>query len=138
MIRKLCGLFQKHWDIVIYLVFGVLTTFVNYAVYFPLYNAVGLSALLSNAVAWFAAVITAFLTNKPFVFKSNDWSFRVVVSELAKFLGSRLASGAAETVILFLTVDVLLIDGNIMKLVTGVLVVIFNYFASKFFVFTKR
>jgi putative flippase GtrA len=138
MVEKIRNLIAKYWDILAYLVFGVLTTVVNYLVYLPLYNWVGLSATVSNAVAWVFAVAFAFLTNKPFVFKSHDWSMKTVMPELTKFLGCRIGSGLMETAIIFLTVDLLRFDGNVMKLFTSVLVVAVNYVGSKLLVFTKK
>ena len=135
--EKLRALIEKHYDILAYLFFGVLTTVVNYIVYLPCYNWLGLSAAVSNVIAWAAAVAFAYLTNKPFVFRSHDWSAKTVVPELAKFVGSRVASGALETAIIFVTVDCLLWNGNVMKLATSVLVVILNYVASKLLVFRK-
>lgn len=135
MLAKLRILVRKHWDILAYLVFGVLTTAVNYVVYLPCYNLLGLSAAVSNAIAWVAAVAFAYLTNKPFVFKSHDWSLGTVIPELTRFLGCRLGSGFAETAILFVTVDLLGWNGNLWKLLTSVLVVILNYAASKLLVF---
>jgi len=137
MIAKIRALIKKHWDIVSYLFFGALTTVVNYVVYLPLYNLLGLSATVSNSIAWVAAVAFAYLTNKPFVFKSYDWSAKTVLPELAKFVGCRVGSGVLETLIILVTVDLLHWDGNIMKLITSVLVVILNYVGSKIFVFRK-
>ena len=138
MIQKIKGLVVRYWDILSYLIFGVLTTVVNYLVYLPVYNILGLSAALSNAIAWVVAVAFAYLTNKPFVFKSHDWSAKTVIPELTKFVSCRVASGAAETLILLVTVDLLHWNGNIWKLITSVLVVALNYFASKFLVFKKK
>ena len=135
MIQKLCSLLEKNRDILTYLFFGVLTTIVNYLIYLPVFNLCGLSAAVSNMIAWVGAVIFAFLTNKPFVFHSSDWSAKTVIPELTKFVSCRLASGAMETGILFLTVDCLHWNGNIWKLVTQVLVVIVNYVGSKLLVF---
>ena len=137
MLKKLKSLIETHNDILTYLVFGVLTTVVNYLVYLPCYNLLQLSASVSNAIAWVAAVAFAYLTNKPFVFKSHDWSAKTVLPELARFLGCRIGSGVAETMILLLTVDILGWDGNIWKLATSVLVVLLNYVGSKLFVFKK-
>lgn len=128
----------KHWDIFSYLIFGVLTTVVNYIVYLPLLNILQLSAALSNVIAWAAAVAFAYVTNKPFVFKSHDWSLRTVIPELSKFVSCRVASGAMETAIIFVAVDMLGWNGNIWKLVTSVLVVILNYVFSKLIVFRKK
>jgi len=137
MIAKFRSLIAKYWDILSYLFFGVLTTVVNYIIYLPLYNGLGMSATVSNAIAWVVAVAFAYLTNKPFVFRSYDWSMKTVVPELTKFVGCRVGSGAAETLILLLTVDILGWNGNIWKLITSVLVVVLNYIGSKLLVFKK-
>ena len=138
MIQKIRALIEKYWDILIYLVFGVLTTVVNYAVYLPVYNFCGISAAVSNMIAWVVAVVFAFLTNKPFVFHSYDWSAKTVVPELIKFVSCRLASGVMETVILFLAVDLMDWNGNIWKLITQILVIIINYVGSKLLVFRNK
>lgn len=137
MLQKIMELIKKYWDILAYLVFGVLTTVVNYLVYLPVYNILGLPASVSNMLAWAVAVAFAYLTNKPFVFKSHDWSMKTVIPELTKFVGCRIASGAMETAILFICVDLLNWNGNVWKLLTSVLVVILNYFGSKLLVFRK-
>lgn len=137
MITQLRRLFKKYESVLSYLFFGVLTTAVNYLVYLPLYNLAGLPAALSNAIAWAAAVAFAFLTNKPLVFKSHDWSAKVVIPELTKFVGCRVVSGLLETGIILLTVDILQWNGNWMKLLTNMLVVILNYVGSKLLVFRK-
>lgn len=138
MFQKAKELVKRYWDIISYLIFGVLTTAVNYIVYLPLYNLVGLSAAVSNAIAWAASVAFAYLTNKPFVFKSHDWSINTVVPELVKFVGCRVGSGLAETLIIFVTVDLFNFNGNIIKLITSFIVVILNYVASKFLVFRQK
>ena len=138
MVETLKKLFAKYYDPIIYLVFGVLTTIVNYLVYLPCYNLLGMSSAVSNVIAWAAAVLFAFLTNKPLVFHSHDWSAEVVLPELAKFIGTRAGSGALETGILFVTVDLLGYNGNILKILLSVLVVILNYIGSKFLVFRKK
>jgi putative flippase GtrA len=136
--KTLKSLFIKYYDIISYLFFGGLTTVVNYLVYLPCYNWLHLSATVSNVIAWAVAVIFAYLTNKPFVFKSYDWSMKTVLPEFGKFLGCRVGSGVMETAIIFLTVDCLQWNGNVMKLIVSVLVIILNYVASKLLVFTKK
>lgn len=136
--KKIRALIEKYWDILVYLVFGVLTTAVDYLVYFPLYNWAGCSATLSNVIAWIVSVLFAYFTNKPFVFKSHDWSLKTVGPEFGKFIGCRFGSGAAASFIIFVTVDILHFNGNIMKLLTSVLVVLLNYVSSKLVVFRKK
>lgn len=135
--RKLHKLLRKYEDVLSYLFFGVLTTLVNYMVYLPCYNRLNLDAALSNVIAWVASVAFAYLTNKPFVFKSHDWSMKTVIPELTKFLGCRVGSGLLETGFIFLTVDLLSWNGNLMKLITSVLVVVLNYLGSKLLVFKE-
>jgi len=137
MIAKIRALIIRYWDILSYLFFGVLTTVVNYVVYLPLYNYFGLSASVSNVAAWVVAVVVAYLTNKPFVFHSHDWSAKTVFPEAFKFVSCRIGSGLTETLLLLLTVDFLGWNGNVWKLITSVLTVVLNYISSKLVVFKK-
>lgn len=138
MFEKCKRLVKAHWDVVTYLIFGVLTTVVNYAVYLPCLNILGLSAAVSNCIAWVVSVAFAFVTNKPFVFCSHDWSMKTVIPEFTKFIATRVSSGVLETLILFVSVDTLGGNGNIWKLVTQVLVIVINYVGSKLLVFRKK
>ena len=138
MMAKIKALMEKYWDILSYLFFGGLTTVVNYIVYLPCYNYLGISAAVSNVIAWAAAVAFAYVTNKPFVFHSHDWSAKTVVPELTKFIGTRLGSGGLETLVLLVFVDMLKGNGNVWKLLTSVLVVALNYIGSKLLVFRKK
>lgn len=135
MWSKVRALLLKHQSVLTYLFFGGLTTVVNCLVYIPCYNLAGLSAAVSNVIAWVVAVAFAYLTNKPFVFKSKDWSPAVVVPELVKFVGCRIGSGLIETAIIFVTVDLCHWNGNVWKLLVSVLVVLLNYVGSKLLVF---
>ena len=136
--KRMLALLKKHEEVVSYLFFGGLTTVVNYLVYLPCYNLLGFSGTVSNVIAWIAAVAFAYLTNKPFVFKSHDWSAKTVLPELTKFVGCRVGSGLLETAIIFVTVDLLGLNGNLIKVATSVLVVVLNYVASKLVVFRKK
>lgn len=136
--KKLVSLLKKYEEVISYLFFGGLTTLVNYIIYLPCYNLLDLSGALSNAIAWVAAVAFAYVTNKPFVFKSHDWSVKTVIPELTKFVSCRVGSGLLETAIIFALVDWLGLNGNVIKLATSVLVVILNYIASKLLVFRKK
>jgi putative flippase GtrA len=131
-------LIVKYWDILSYLFFGGLTTLVNFVIFYPCYNWLHISATLANVIAWVVAVAFAYLTNKPFVFRSYDWSWKTVGPELTKFVGCRIGSGLLETAAIFLTVDCLHWNGNVMKLILAVVVVILNYIGSKLLVFRKK
>ena len=125
--------YAKHREILPYLIFGVLTTLVNWGVFFPLYNFTSLKSYgtLCNAIAWVVAVAFAFLTNKPIVFESHDWSGGVVIPELLKFVGCRIFSFLVESVFIFVSIDILKWNGNLMKILISVIVVLINYIGSK-------
>lgn len=129
---------KKYEKVILYLFFGALTTLVNFAVYFPLYNLLGFSATFSNIIAWSVAVCFAFFTNKPFVFKSYDWSVSVVADEAIKFVGCRIGSGLFETAIVWLFVDIISWNGNLVKIIVSIIVVLLNYVSSKFVVFKRN
>lgn len=134
--KKIAQFVKDHWDVVTYLFFGVLTTIVSYLVYYPCFWLLDI-AWVSEVISWIVSVAFAYLTNKPWVFKSHDWSMKVVAPELTKFVACRLSSLLMSVAILFVFTDLLGFDGNVMKLVTSVLVVIVNYVGSKLLVFKK-
>ncbi len=137
MRSKIEMLLKKYRSQLIYLVFGVLTTVVNYLIYFPCDRLLH-TAWLSNSIAWVFAVLFAYVTNKPFVFESHDWSMKTVAPEFIKFVGTRVASLGVENLILLVTVDLLGWNRIGWKLFASVLVVILNYVGSKLLVFRKE
>lgn len=136
--KKLKELLDKYWDVISYLFFGGLTTAVHYIVYLPCVYLLEMSSALSTAIAWTAAVIFAYVTNKPFVFKSHDWSMKTVLPEFGKFLTSRIGSGILNVLLMGLTVDILGWHELAMMVIVSVLVVIVNYVTSKLLVFRKK
>lgn len=135
--KRLQSLFWKHKAVLTYLFFGVLTSLVDFLVYIPLHKLLDISATLSNTVAWVAAVLFAFFTNKLFVFQSKNWSAKSLFREFWKFVLCRVGTFLLEEVFLFVTADLLSYDGLVMKLLISVAVVVLNYFGSKFFAFKK-
>lgn len=131
MSDRIMQMYQKYKHIIVYLFFGVLTTAVNWCVYFPLHNWLSFSATVANVIAWCVSVVFAFFTNKRFVFHSLQWSPAVVVPELLKFIGCRVGSGLLESAFMFVTVDCMHSDGNVMKVIISVVVVLVNYIGSK-------
>ena len=143
------------YEIVSYLVFGVLTTVVNFVTYMTLgifagenYEAKILFSLgsfdfqlilLMNAVAWLMSVIFAFITNKLFVFESTSWKGSVFIREFISFIGARVLSFLVfEELVFALLVNLLSLNDIVSKLVISVFVVIFNYVASKLVIFRKK
>ena len=136
--NALKALFEKYYDIISYLFFGGLTTAVHYIFYLPCVYLLEMSSALSTAIAWAAAVIFAYVTNKPFVFKSHDWSVKTTLPEFGKFVTSRIGSGILNVLLMGLTVDIFGWHELAMMVVVSIIVVIINYVTSKLLVFTKR
>ncbi len=120
-----------------YIIFGVLTTVVNYVVNYIFYYQVGLSTFTANIIAWVVSVIFAFFVNKMFVFESRSWALKGLFREFYTFIAARLLSLAFEEVFMVVTVDCLHVENWVSKILANVFVVIMNYFASKFIIFRK-
>lgn len=130
-----------------YLFFGVLTTVVNLIV-FKLFKD-RMDVLLANVVAWVAAVIFAFVTNKFFVFESKSWKPNILVKEIVSFSGARLLTLGIEELGLLVMINLLhlekiltipsLLSGEmVIKLIISVIVVVLNYIFSKLIIFKKK
>ena len=150
-----------------YLVFGVLTTVVNLFVFWAENRLVGallkdpaetyetlvlfhLGAFgfkwiyLANAIAWIFAILFAFFTNKLFVFESPSFAANVVWRELGTFVGARIVSFLLFEELVFGLLQALFahmhMSGSVWvaKILVAVLVVVFNYVASKLVIFKKK
>ena len=139
---KVTGIVKRVWkracnrEIVLYLVFGVLTTVISNVV-FNICLRQDFGTVWAHTVSFIAAVAFAYPMNKVFVFGSKEWGTGVVVTEAARFVGARLFSFFFEMGALLLLIDYLRIPGYIAKLVTSVVVVILNYVFSRL-IFRKR
>ena len=148
MSEKLKSLLQKYREQIVYLIFGAGTTIVSYVVFWVFHRLLGDDLVwLSTLISFLAAVAFAYPTNKIFVFQSRSWEPRFLWKELTAFLAARIVSFFIEEVGMILGVQVLHlgaysllgIDGAmICKIALSVIVVIANYFFSKFRVFKKR
>ncbi len=131
---------KSHRELVTYVIFGGLTTVVDWTVRFLLdavFPETALFTFLMGAIAWTAAVLFAFVTNKIFVFESKTKQPLRVLGELGAFAGGRVLSFCVQELLMFLTATVIGWDRSIMIIPVSVLVVIINYFLTKF-VFRKK
>lgn len=137
MISKFKPLFDSYKQIILYLFFGICTTAINTVCYWLLYDVLSLSNITSTVLAWLAAVIFAFITNKRFVFESKRTSTQERINEIVSFFGCRLLTGILDVVIMAVAVDMLRWNGLLWKLISNIIVTIINYIASKFLIFRK-
>ena len=129
---------SKYKHLIMYGVFGVLTTVVNFVAYFLCYNILTLPNVLSTVIAWIMAVAFAFITNKLWVFDSKSFAGKTLAYEIPTFFGARLATGILDVVIMYAAVDVLHWNAAIWKLISNIIVILLNYVASKAVIFKKR
>ena len=122
-------------ETVSYLIFGILTTVVDFLVYALFCKILGVNYLLSNIISWAAAVLFAYVTNKIFVFKSKDRSFKTLLNEISAFISARLFSLVFSLVFIYLCVILLGMNDLVAKIISCVFVVIINYVLSKFVIF---
>lgn len=119
-------------ELVLYVVFGAFTFFVNIAVYFLFENVLGVNYLISNIIAWFFSVLFAYITNRIWVFESKSPD---ILKEMALFFGGRIFSGVVDTALMYLFIDVMMIGDTISKIVVQIIVIVLNYIFSKLIVF---
>lgn len=136
MIEKIKGKLTK--EIIMYLIFGTLTTLLNFLVFQYCSKIINLNVLIANIIAWVAGVIFAFITNKLFVFESKSKESKTIFKELTTFTTSRLLTLGLEEIMIFVFITKMGLNSTIIKLIAQFLVVVFNYMLSKIFVFKKE
>lgn len=133
-------LYQKYREVIMYFIFGVLTTVVSLAIYYGLVYTIidpqnGFLLQVANFVSWFGALIFAYVTNRKFVFQSHETN---KVKEALSFAGARLVTLFMDMAIMFIGVTLLHGNDKIIKLISQVVVIVANYIFSKIFVFRKK
>ncbi len=150
--KKIIELFNKYKELILYVVFGGFTTVVNFIAFWIFGKILGEELyLISNAIAWFVSVVFAYITNKLFVFEAKSFAPKTLLKEISVFFSARVFSFGVEEGGLWFLVDLLKfgdfsftvfgfeISGQLIaKLLLAVIVVLINYFVSKFAVFTKK
>lgn len=121
-------------EVILYIIFGVLTTIINLASFYVMNNIFHWNENLANCIAIILAVLFAYITNKDLVFHSKAENIKERLHEFIKFIAGRAFTMIIEFVgcwLLFQTS----IPEMISKLCVTVLVIILNFFISKFFAF---
>lgn len=127
----------QYKELIVYIFCGLLTTIVNYAIYFACTKVFFIHYLVSNVIAWIISVIFAYLVNKIYVFASLDWSRKKLIKEIWQFMAARIFSGAAETLMLLILVDMMGYPDSIIKIIAQIVVIVMNYLFSKWIIFKK-
>lgn len=124
-------------EVILYIVFGITTTIVNLVVFYVLDSILHWNENVANILAIIAAVLVAYITNRDLVFHSEARGFKERFIEFWKFIAGRGATMLLEW-ILGVLLFLLPIPKIISKMVVTVIVIIANFFISKFFTFRKK
>lgn len=136
--------YKKNKEILLYLLFGGLTTVISLAIKYGLLFTVldaknGFQLQVAVVISWIGAVTFAYVTNRKFVFASKCPN---VFKEMCSFFGARLATLLMEMVLMWFFVTLLKLDTHmwivVWTIVIQILIIIGNYILSKLFVFKKR
>lgn len=138
-------LLKKYKAVILYALFGGMTTVVDWGVSFLLYylwgEAIDATPWLihgANVIAWVAAVTFAYVTNRIWVFESRRRGFLPILGEIGAFAGGRVLTLLLQEALMAIFFTWLGFNEYAVKIVAAVLVVILNYFISKLLVFRKK
>lgn len=134
---KMIKIIKKYKEIILYLIFGVLTTAINIIVFDIFNNVFDIDYKISNFIAWLLSVMFAFFTNKTYVFESKGRG-KKLISEAISFTTARLFSLAVDMILMIVFIDFVKLNKMISKVIVNVVVVILNYVLSKLFIFRKE
>ena len=140
--KKHQGVTRK--EVTHYLIFGLLTTLINWLVYALMVGYFSISIHVANVIAWVLATGFAFIANKIWVFHCLKWDRATLIKESSAFLGGRVASGSFEITALPIFIGAGInqplfgIDGLVAKIGISTIVAIFNYVLSKWFIFKRQ
>ena len=135
---KLKELLVRYKEVILYVIFGGLTTLINIVVYWICRNLITLQVVPSDIIAWIISVIFAYVTNKIWVFESRSTKVAVLIREIGEFFAARLFSLGFDVLFLYVTVEKLSWPDLPMKIVANVIVIIMNYLFSKLLIFRKN
>ncbi len=141
-------------DAFLYIICGILTTAVNYAVFWVFYDFLWNQQYsgVANTIAFVAGLIFAFVVNKLFVFESKVWNVRVLRHEIPTFVSGRIGTFAVEQITLFLCDNIFHLGGvtavtiggwnadwiAIVKILLSGFAMIANYAICKLIVFARK
>ena len=125
-------------ELIRYGIIGVLTTFVNFFIFYLLNTLLLFDPNISNILSVISSVIFAYITNKLFVFRSHCSNFRALLREALSFFSARAVTMLIEVGGVFLATLFFHFDAMISKIIINIVVLILNYVFSKCFVFQKE
>ena len=139
LIKKVCNR-----EVFSYIIFGVLTTVENIVVSYILKALLHIEGNIASTIGIICSILFAYFTNRKWVFHSDANTIKEKWIEFGKFVLGRAFTMVLEIVGVFLLNDVIhafygMFSDNmaylINKMLMTVIVIILNFFISKFFAF---
>lgn len=124
-------------EVILYIIFGVLTTIVNLGSFYIMNGIFHWNENISNIIAIILAVLFAYITNKDLVFHSKAKGRKEKLTEFFRFILGRAFTMLIEFfggMLLFQTAMPVMVS----KCIVTVVVIILNFFISKFFAFKNN
>ena len=137
MKEKIQKILQKFLskEVIMYIIFGVLTTLVNLIISFVLVGALKIDGSIASAIGIISSILFAYFTNRKWVFNSQAKGFKERLNEFWKFIAGRLVTMIIEQGGVMILYGVLNMPFTPVKLSLTIIVIILNYIFSKFFAF---
>lgn len=136
--QKCIAICQKYKEVILYIVFGGLTTVVSIASFAWCDVVLRMNPLVANVISWILAVTFAYITNKLWVFDAKTNGIKDILRQAAEFYGGRLLTLGIEEVILLVFINGLGFPSIGVKIAAQVIVLIANYIISKWIVFREK
>ena len=132
--------YLKYKEIIIYLIFGILTTIVSLLTYYLLTYTIlnpeiTLELQKANIISWITCVTFAYITNRKYVFNSQN---KNIIKEIIKFYISRLSTLFLDMSFMYIFVTKLNLNDKIIKIIINIIIIILNYILSKILVFKPK
>lgn len=125
-------------EVIMYIIFGVLTTLVNLVISFVLVGAFKIDGSIASAIGIVSSILFAYFTNRKWVFETKAKGFKENFNEFWKFIAGRLVTMILEQGGVMILYGVLNMPFTPVKLSLTIIVIVLNYIFSKFFAFNTN
>lgn len=129
---------DRYKEIFLYGVCGFLATSLNIGAYYVFSHLMHIATIEATIYAWGVAVLFAYISNRKYVFQSKVDNFHGIVRECFFFIGCRGWGELIDIFAMFIFVSCIHLPDMYVKAFTNLLVIVFNYVASKFYIFKQK
>lgn len=136
--KSVAYIYNRYREQILYIVFGVLTTAVSILVYAVFTEWLSMDELIANIISWVIAVMFAFVTNRIWVFRSNENGAAAVLRQMLTFYAGRVLTLLIEELMLWVFVKELSFNGLAVKTAAQLVVIVLNYIISKLLIFKRK